>query len=189
MNSRLYRRFAAALLLVIAADWLTKSWVFNRVALGDTRAVVEGWLYLAHRENPGIAFSLFADLPDTIRTPLLTILSIAGIVILMRMLRSTTDGTMQFGSVLVTGGAVGNLGDRIASGAVTDFIHVPIFPYVFNLADAAITVGGALLVYRMVFGDDEGEERGSLQLAAASAGEGLPSLPAGEGLGEGGHPR
>ncbi len=185
MNSRLYRWFAAALLLVVAADWLTKFWVFNRVALGDTLAVVEGWLYLAHRQNPGIAFSLFADLPDPIRTPLLAVLSIVGIVILMRLVHSTTDGTMQFGGVLVTGGAVGNLGDRIASGAVTDFIHVPMFPYVFNLADTAITIGGALLVYRMVFGH-EGTEHGSLQLAPASAGEVLPSPLAGEGSGEGG---
>jgi signal peptidase II len=158
MTSPLQRGFGLAVLLVVAADWKSKFWILNRVALGDTLAVVDGWLYLAHRQNPGIAFSLFADLPEAWRTPLLATLSIGAIVLLLRMLRSATDGTTQFGSVLVTGGAVGNLGDRVVGGSVTDFIHLPMFPYVFNVADTAIAVGGALLIYRMLFWDEAAEQ-------------------------------
>ncbi len=152
MTDRVFRWFAAVIVLVVAADWLTKAWVLNRMALGDTLAVVDGWLYFAHRQNPGIAFSLFADLPEVWRTPLLTGLSLVGIFVIVHILRSTTDMTMRWAAVLLLGGAVANLGDRIVSGSVTDFIHLPMFPYVFNLADTAITVGGTLLVIRMVFG-------------------------------------
>ena len=45
---------------------------------------------------------------------------------------------------------MGNLGDRLMQGGVTDFIFVHFFPYVFNVADIAISIGGVLLVLRMM---------------------------------------
>ena len=57
---------------------------------------------------------------------------------------------MRIASAVVLGGALGNLGDRLLNGSVTDFILVRYFPYVFNVADAAISVGGVLLAARLL---------------------------------------
>jgi signal peptidase II len=54
---------------------------------------------------------------------------------------------------IVLAGAVGNLGDRILNGHVTDFVLVSFFPFVFNVADAAITVGGVLLAARLLLSE------------------------------------
>ncbi|HUE95611.1 MAG TPA: signal peptidase II, partial [Longimicrobiaceae bacterium] len=73
------RLLAGIILALVAADWGTKLWITNRLALGETVALVDGWLYFVHRHNPGVAFSLLADLPDTFRILMLTALSLAGI--------------------------------------------------------------------------------------------------------------
>jgi signal peptidase II len=137
--------------VLITADWWTKLRIHASLALGETRPVVEGWLYFAHRENPGVAFSLFADASATWRTPFLALISLAGIAVFLALARSTRDGPTRAAVALVVAGAVGNLGDRLVNGHVTDFIFVTFFPYVFNVADAAITVGGVLLAARMLF--------------------------------------
>jgi signal peptidase II len=65
----------------------------------------------------------------------------------------TRDELMRLAAVLVIAGAVGNLGDRLMNGGVTDFILVRWFPFVFNVADVAITVGAVLLAARMLLAD------------------------------------
>jgi signal peptidase II len=65
-------------------------------------------------------------------------------------MRQSKDRWIQVAGALVLGGALGNLGDRLVDGGVTDFIFVHFFPYVFNVADIAISIGGALLVLRMM---------------------------------------
>jgi signal peptidase II len=74
---------------------------------------------------------------------------IAAIAVFYRRIKE--EGTLPVVSVgLLLGGAVGNLIDRMLVGKVTDFIDVRIWP-VFNVADSAIFVGVAVLVYFMVF--------------------------------------
>lgn len=57
--------------------------------------------------------------------------------------------------LLILTGAVGNFIDRIAFGYVRDFISISFFPAIFNVADAAITIGGALFVIYFLFLDEE----------------------------------
>jgi signal peptidase II len=148
------RRWAAvALVAVVAADWITKFLVQNHLTLYSRRAVVEGWVWLAHNRNPGIAFSFLRDMPDALRLPLLAAAALAGVAVAGRLALRTRDGVLRAAAVLVIAGAVGNLGDRLVNGGVTDFILVRWFPFVFNLADVAITVGAVLLAARMVFSD------------------------------------
>jgi signal peptidase II len=111
-------------------------------------------LYFVHRQNPGVAFSLFADLPDSWRTPLLTGLSMVGVVIFGRMVLSGGDQIVRIAATVVLAGALGNLGDRLLNGFVTDFVLVRYFPFVFNLADAAISVGGVILAARLLLMDE-----------------------------------
>jgi lipoprotein signal peptidase len=78
MNPALGRTLAVGIVAVVLIDWLSKFWVATRMALGESMALIDGWLYLAHRKNPGVAFSMFADLPEAWRTPVLSLLSLAG---------------------------------------------------------------------------------------------------------------
>ncbi|CAN5844090.1 signal peptidase II [soil metagenome] len=152
MTRHEYRWLAGGIAVLVAADWASKLWVLNRIPLGDTRAVVEGWLYFAHRQNTGVAFSMFADLPAFWGPLLLSAFSLIAIVLFVRMMRETPDPAGRGAMALVIAGAIGNLGDRLVTGSVTDFILVSFFPYVFNIADAVITVGGVVLVAYLLFG-------------------------------------
>jgi signal peptidase II len=142
------RGLAALCVLLVAADWLSKLWITNRLELGQTLALVEGWFYVTHRQNTGVAFSLLSDLPAAWGSIVLSLVSLAVAALFVSLLLSTSDGLARLGIALVVAGALGNAGDRLVSGAVTDFILVSFFPYVFNVADAAINIGGALLVLR-----------------------------------------
>ncbi|HEX6926306.1 MAG TPA: signal peptidase II [Longimicrobiaceae bacterium] len=148
------RLLAATVVALVAADWLSKIWVTRQLALGESRSLVEGWLYVVHRRNPGVAFSIFADLPEGWRLPILVGLSLVGVVVFARLVLSSGDMIIRAAATVVLAGALGNLGDRLLNGSVTDFMLVRYFPFVFNLADAAITVGGILLAVRLVLMDE-----------------------------------
>lgn len=152
MTRRASRLLAGAIALLVAADWASKLWVLNRIPLGDARAIVEGWLYFAHRQNTGVAFSMLADLPASWGPVLLSAFSLVAIVLFVRMMPETPDPVGRVALALVIAGATGNLGDRLATGSVTDFVLLSFFPYVFNIADAAITVGGIVLTAHLLFG-------------------------------------
>lgn len=151
MNRVVSRSLAVAVVAIVLADWMSKLWIANRMALGETRSLVDGWLYFVHRKNPGVAFSMLADLPDQWRVPLLSLASLVGVVIFTRIVLTNSDPFVRGAASLVIAGAVANLGDRVVNGHVTDFVLVRFFPFVFNVADAAITVGGILLAIRLAF--------------------------------------
>ena len=149
------RWLALAIAAVVVADWGSKFWVHNRLYLGSVRSLVEGWVWLNHRQNPGVAMSWLTDLPSAIRTPLLAGLALVGIVVVSHILRSTRDEWTRAAAALVLAGAVGNLGDRVLDGSVTDFIVIRFFPYVFNVADIAITLGSVVLAARLAMTGEE----------------------------------
>ncbi len=96
-------------------------------------------LELSH--NRGIAFGALTDLPPGV---LYGGVSALVLILLVAVLRGWPQEFPAAGGLLL-GGAVGNLGNRLLSGQVTDFVAVPHFA-VFNLADVAITFGIVLLV-------------------------------------------
>ncbi|MEV4418547.1 signal peptidase II [Patulibacter sp. NPDC049589] len=98
-------------------------------------------LELSH--NPGIAFGSFTDLPPGV---LYVGISLLVAVLAVAVLRGWPKESPTAGGLLL-GGAVGNLGNRLLEGHVTDFVAVPHFS-VFNLADVAITFGIVLLVLK-----------------------------------------
>lgn len=143
---------------LVIADWSSKMWVLNSIPLGETMPVIDGWLYFAHRQNPGVAFSMLAAMPEPWGRILLSALSIVVVILLLRFVADTDDRIVRGASVLVIAGAIGNLGDRIVTGAVTDFVFVTFFPYVFNVADSAITVGGVTLALRLLLSGSEAKQ-------------------------------
>lgn len=92
--------------------------------------------------NPGIAWSIMLPIPLTIM--LTVVLLVTGLILVWKLLDVQKPLTVA-AIGLILGGALGNLVDRLLQGFVIDFIHLKNFT-VFNLADAAIVVGIALLL-------------------------------------------
>lgn len=126
---------------VVAVDQLTKTWALRVLADGPIDLF---WtLRLKLTINSGAAFGLGRGLG-----PVLVVAAVAVLVVLGMLARSTSlsaVGTVALG--LVLGGALGNLVDRLVrdQGGVVDFVDLQWWP-VFNVADAAISVGAVLLV-------------------------------------------
>ena len=134
--------------LVIAADLATKAWIVGHFREGEELPVTRFFsLVLAY--NTGAAFSFLAGHDGWQRWFFTAIAVIASAVILW-MLRRGGSRLMMCGLALILGGALGNLWDRVTLGRVTDFL---LFHYAgwswpaFNVADSAITVGAAFLIF------------------------------------------
>ena len=141
--------------IIFAVDRLTKWIIEARVSVLDTHTVIPGFFDIVHARNRGAAFSLFADSTSAWRPFFLIGLSLAALLLVAGILRNTSrlDKPTAFGLSLILGGALGNVFDRIVSGAVTDFLdfyvgdlHWP----AFNVADSAIVVGSGLLLLSLL---------------------------------------
>jgi signal peptidase II len=139
---------AAALLL----DQLSKNLLlygagFIDYAPGD-RIPVLPFFDIVMVWNRGVSYGLFqAD--GVWGTVLLAMFSFAAVALLSWWLRSAENRILGLGLGLIIGGALGNVIDRVIYGAVADFFHFYAFGhdwYVFNVADAAITVGVVTLI-------------------------------------------
>ena len=135
--------------IVIGLDQLTKSWITSGFQLGDSITITSFFnLVLAY--NTGAAFSFLADAGGWQRVFFIAIAVIASIVIVYLLLKPQNDTLMNAALALILGGAIGNVIDRVLLGHVVDFIQVHgagyYFP-AFNVADSAITVGAALLIW------------------------------------------
>lgn len=145
------RWMAIVIALIVAADWATKALVQQRISFHDRHTIVEGWLSFTHSINRGISWGLFNDdSHSALRMGLLIVVTLVGIGATASIIRQSRDRWIHAAGALVLGGALGNLGDRLLDGGVTDFIYVHFFPYIFNVADIAISIGGVLLVARML---------------------------------------
>jgi len=152
--SLLLRSGLIAAVAVLAIDQASKLWLLNVYELGRRGAVaVTPFFDLVLAWNTGISYGWFQDTGPFGQTVLLAIKAIAVIVLAIWMARSGTRLAV-VGLGLIIGGAVGNGIDRLAYGAVVDFVllHAQIGGktynwYVFNLADVAIVAGVASLLY------------------------------------------
>jgi signal peptidase II len=137
---------------IFSADRWTKTWVAAHITVGGAIPVFPGFLRITHWLNEGAAFSLFADTasPRTVRIALIIFTCVAGLAVLVAMVRLGNRITLSTVALaLILGGALGNVHDRIQYGSVVDFIEVHIFSYHwpdFNVADSAIVTGACLLL-------------------------------------------
>ena len=109
---------------------------------------------LALRWNRGISFSLFVQNSAAGRAALLGFTA-AAVALLAWWLATCRSLLTAAGLGAIIGGALGNALDRIVHGAVLDYLDLHVLGwhlFVFNLADAAINVGVAILVLDLVFG-------------------------------------
>jgi signal peptidase II len=151
----------ALALAVLVLDQLSKFWVVDRLfsarcpgfvasAAADAFCSVKllPVLSLSMVWNRGVSFGLLQAHEDWARWGLAAF-SLAVAVALALWARKAERPVLAAALGLVIGGAIGNLVDRVRLGAVADFIDVSglgFFPWVFNVADSAITVGVILLI-------------------------------------------
>jgi len=141
--------------VIVIADQLTKWAIIEWIPLYD-KVPLNSFINLTHQKNPGAAFSFLADAGGWQRWFFVALSSIVSVVIAVWLWRIRKDGqtVLSAGLAFVLGGAIGNLIDRILLGHVTDFIQVWFgswaFPS-FNVADAGISVGAALLIIDALF--------------------------------------
>lgn len=139
--------------IVVAADQLSKWLVVRNIPLYGSVDFLP-FLDLTHIRNPGAAFGIFRDMPESIRIPLFVIVLITAVIVIFYFLSQTQSGDrlLVVSLSLILGGAIGNSIDRFKLRYVTDFIDFHWFgnPELhwppFNLADSAITIGVILIL-------------------------------------------
>lgn len=144
--------FAAA--AVYMADQASKAWALRRLKTGEVVRVFDGLLHFSYAENPGIAFGRLQEGGQFGRWMLATLAGLAVVGLLLYFFRTKrTDDRLLGAIALLLAGVGGNLTDRVRLGHVIDFIDVFIGSYqwpTFNIADAAICVGAALLALDLI---------------------------------------
>jgi signal peptidase II len=137
--------------LVFLADQLTKYWILAIVRLPERGYIdVLPVFRLTYVENIGVSMGLFRANSDIGRWALVAVTGLiaAAVAVWITREKARTD-VLALG--LVLGGALGNIVDRVRFGYVVDFLHFfwgDRSFWVFNVADAAITAGVLLLLYR-----------------------------------------
>ena len=142
----------------IAAAVVIVDQVVKWACMGLTQrvTVIPGVLALTYTENTGMAFSLFSG-----RAWALGVVSAVCILVGWLALRRYTLGPWsKTGAMLMLGGAVGNMIDRFLRGYVVDMFEALFVQFaIFNVADAALTIGTALMAISLIFRPDEWKEK------------------------------
>ena len=115
-------------------------------------------LRVDYTKNTGAAFSMLSG--ARVFFIIITLIFV-GVLITMFLLTKQKHISFVWGASLVSGGAIGNLIDRIAFGFVKDFISISFFPAVFNLADLFITIGTIILIVYILFYFKKEEKSGN----------------------------
>ncbi|GAC92120.1 lipoprotein signal peptidase [Anoxybacillus flavithermus NBRC 109594] len=131
--------------VVIVIDQWTKWLVVRYMELGESIPIIENVLYMTSHRNRGAAWGMLQG--QFWLFYLITIVVVIGIIVYIQRLKPT-ERLFGIALGLMLGGAIGNFIDRVFRKEVVDFVHTYIFDYsfpIFNVADAALTVGVALL--------------------------------------------
>jgi signal peptidase II len=161
LNSKKLLALFAPVVIVLIIDQVTK-WVVRTTPALHNKTLIDGWLQFYFTKNPGMALGI-----EVLSTPVISVIAILAVTgILIYILRQINE--VNFGYLicmgLILGGAFGNIADRlfmarimdyggVLEGHVVDFIYFSlkigdwtIFPYIFNVADIAISTAIILLV-------------------------------------------
>ena len=153
-------RWYGLALLVVVLDQYTKGLAQSALEYGRPVEVFS-WFNLTLQYNKGAAFSFLSDAGGWQRyffSVVAVVISAVLVVWLYRMPRQ--QRLLALALALILGGSLGNVWDRLVLGHVVDFISVHYGGYyfpAFNIADSAISVGAALMIFDSLFGQEGGE--------------------------------
>lgn len=151
MSKRKWLLVYLTVLVIFGLDQASKSWAVNNIHQLEMHGF---WGLVLHR-NPGAILGTFSNLPPLLRV---VSLSTAGAFLIflfgiLQYLLPKSLMTLRLGMSILLGGILGNVWDRMTSGAVIDFILVQLFDWTspaFNVADALQWVGYAMIVYTLL---------------------------------------
>jgi signal peptidase II len=138
------------LLIALAAlglDQASKAWIVGQGQGGDVAPMLSGPIRLTLVQNSGISYGLLQGGGDWTRWALAAFALIVSAVLAAWVWRAEKPAAgVAVG--LILGGALGNVADRVIRGSVVDFVDARAlhFPWIFNVADSAITVGIVILI-------------------------------------------
>ena len=153
-------------LISVVLDQWSKSWAVNKLMITQGELPLNPRDIYAHTlevfswwnwrlvGNKGAAWGIFRDLPETWRVPFFVLIGAFAMGVLLTLyFKSHGQKVLQIGLILVLGGAIGNLIDRVQIGYVIDFIDWHYGGYhwpTFNVADISISVGVGFLFIDMI---------------------------------------
>jgi signal peptidase II len=141
LRAAAFGRAALVAAVVLILDQVTKHTIATGIAAGEEKKFLPG-INLVHVRNTGVAFSIFSGGGTLVLV--FTLLALA--LLVGYFVRHPDRPWLWVPTGMLVGGAIGNLIDRIAKGAVTDFIKLPHWP-AFNVADMSITFGVLALLW------------------------------------------
>ena len=154
-----------AVVSTIGCDRVTKQVALASFSDGHVRSYLSDTIRLQYVENTGGFLGLGSDLPETMRTTLFTAMTgvVLGVLAIIAM-RYRWQGWLLASAWLVVAGGASNWIDRLVRGSVVDFMNVGIGPLrtgIFNVADVAIMVGLATVVWAGSRRDPEATSAGA----------------------------
>ena len=146
----IYVLYTAVILALVGCDQLLKSWTVHHLALGESTAFLPGFMQLTRVHNYGAAWSSFSGKTVMLIVVTAALMIAVAYLLIRRIVRHPLGAAA---AVLILGGGVGNIIDRIVHGYVVDMFDLLLFDYpVFNLADCFVVVGVILgAVYYLRF--------------------------------------
>ena len=149
--------FGGVVAAVVLLDQLTKGWVdanFVRAAEGGSTEFIGDLVRIAKVHNDGAIFGFLDD--SAMLMAVLSVFVIVGVVWYEWRHGARLGPLVTAGLALLTGGAIGNLIDRVRFGHVIDFVDMGIGDtrwYAWNISDASVFIGILLLFAAAVLGD------------------------------------
>lgn len=146
---------SAALLAFISDQW-SKAAILKANETGLLPINVTSFFDIVMAWNPGISFSFLSNSGQAGRYALILLSIILSFIFFAWMIKST-NFLFILAMGFIIGGALGNGIDRLIHGQVVDFLYFHYQKYsfpVFNIADCAITIGGFLYIYVLLFAKD-----------------------------------
>lgn len=147
--------FYSIALTIIVLDQISKFTVQQTLDLGQIIPIIPSFFNLTYVLNPGAAFGFLSGASAAFRGPFFITVSVLAVFFILYY-RSHYRGMgllPSLGLACILGGALGNLVDRLRLGMVVDFLDFYYGSYhwpAFNLADSAITVGVALMIFEIL---------------------------------------
>ncbi len=141
----------AGILLIVLADQLTKLAVIGSMSLGQSIPVIDGFFHITYIKNTGAAFGLFAQ--HTALLAVVTVILMAGVLFFCVKKKQMLGRFVVFCIMLMIGGGIGNMIDRIFRGYVIDFLDFKVWNPIFNVADVFVCTGCILIIIYVLFVD------------------------------------
>ena len=149
MKTKSFLRIIVILFILsinIGCDQVSKSIVRSKLDENSRVSFLHDHVHLFKVENTGAFLSFGTSLPAPLKMIFLNLMPLAVVIfgLIFILSKPTLNRLMVFGLIMVVGGGIGNLYDRIIHGSVTDFMHINFGLFqtgIFNVADVSIMIG------------------------------------------------